>query len=363
MAVRSCFSGSANVDVHNTGGWQTGDEKVIVAAFTDTGAGESIAYSNDRGRTFTLWEGNPIFKSTGRDPKLIWYEPGKHWVIMVAEVRDGHRGHSFYTSTNLKQWTRRSHVQASFECPEIFELPVDNNPGKKRWVIFGGDAKYLIGSFDGKVFTPEHKELRQLHWGRFYASQCFSNPPDGRVVQMGWAVGAGTDETSPFCQGFTLPINLTLRTNPDGNVRMYGYPIKEVDSLRKGLVASFEDAQISDDSPLEVDLGGKQLLDLNVTVTIGDAKRITFVFGKTTATYDAVAERLDEMPLPMIDRKITIRLLIDRLQYESVGNDGTVYKTLHRNDAGEVIEAFKVQSEGGTANLTLKIFEMSSIWD
>jgi fructan beta-fructosidase len=54
MAVRSCFSGSANVDVHNTGGWQTGEEKVIVAAFTDTGAGESIAYSNDRGRTFTL---------------------------------------------------------------------------------------------------------------------------------------------------------------------------------------------------------------------------------------------------------------------------------------------------------------------
>ena len=367
MAVRSCFSGSANVDVHNTGGWQTGDEKVIVAAFTDTGAGESIAYSNDRGRTFTLWEGNPIFKSTGRDPKLIWYEPGKHWVIMVAEVRDGHRGHSFYTSTNLKQWTRRSHVQASFECPEIFELPIDNDPGKKRWVIFGGDAKYLIGSFDGKVFTPEHKELRRLHWGKFYASQCFNNPPDGRVVQMGWAVGAGTDKEPqfdmPFNQGFSLPIRLTLRTNPEGNVRMYGYPIKEVDSLRKGLVASFENAQVSDDSPLDVDLGGKQLLDINSVVTIGEAKRITFVFGETRATYDAVAQRLDEMPLAMIDGKITIRILIDRLQYELVGNDGAVYKTLHRSDAGEAIDPFKVQSQGGTANLTLKIFEMNSIWD
>jgi fructan beta-fructosidase len=363
MAVRSCFSGSANVDVHNTGGWQTGEEKVIVAAFTDTGAGESIAYSNDRGRTFTLWEGNPIFKSTGRDPKLIWYEPGKHWVIMVAEVRDGRRGHSFYTSTNLKLWTRESFVEASFECPEIFELPVDDNSANRRWVIFGGDAKYLVGSFDGKVFTPEHKELRRLHWGRFNASQCFSNPPDGRVVQMGWAVGGGTDETSPFCQGFSLPINLTLRTNPGGEVRMYGYPIKEVDSLRKGLVASSENAQVSDDLPLDVDLGGKQLLDINATVTIKDAKRITFLFGGTTATYDVAAERLDEMPLPMIDGRITIRLLIDRLQYELVGNDGAVYKTLHRNDAGEAIDPFEVQSQGGTANLTLKIFEMNSIWD
>ena len=144
---------------------------------------------------------------------------------------------------------------------------------------------------------------------------------------------------------------------------MYGYPIKEVDSLRKGLVASSENAQVSDDLPLDVDLGGKQLLDINATVTIGDAKRNTFVFGETTATYDAVAQRLDEMPLPMIDGKIRIRLLIDRLQYELVGNDGAVYKTLHRNDAGEAVDAFKVKCQGGAATLTLKIFEMDSIWD
>jgi fructan beta-fructosidase len=367
MAVRSCFSGSANVDIHNTAGWQTGDEKVIVAAFTDTGCGESIAYSNDRGRTFTVWEGNPIFKSNGRDPKLIWYEPARHWVIMVADVRDGRRGHSFYTSTNLKEWNRQGFVEASFECPEIFELPVDDDPADRRWVIYGGDAKYLIGSFDGKAFSPEYKELRRLHWGRFYASQCFNNPPDGRVVQMGWAVGAETDKEPqfdmPFNQGFSLPIRLTLRTNPEGNVRMYGYPIKEVDSLRKGVVASFENVHVSDDSPLDVDLGGQQLLDVNATVTIGDAKRITFVFGETTATYDAVAQRLDEMPLPMIDGRITIRLLVDRLQYELVGNDGAVYKTLHRHDAGDAIDALKVQSQRGTTNLALKIFEMNSIWD
>jgi len=94
----------------------------------------------------------------------------------------------------------------------------------------------------------------------------------------------------------------------------------------------------------------------------GSVGTITLVSGKTTATYDAVAQRLDEMPLPMIDGRITIRLLIDRLQYELVGNDGAVYKTLRRNDAGEAIDTFEVQSQGGSAKLTFKIFQMDSIW-
>jgi len=71
------FSGGGVVDETNTAGWQTGKEKVIVASWTSTGRGECIAYSNDRGRTFTEYEGNPVIKHDGRDPKIVWYEPGK----------------------------------------------------------------------------------------------------------------------------------------------------------------------------------------------------------------------------------------------------------------------------------------------
>ncbi|MCA9053145.1 MAG: hypothetical protein KDA75_04875, partial [Planctomycetaceae bacterium] len=70
MAVDKCFSGSANIDVHNSGGWQTGDEPVLVTAFTDTGAGEAIAVSRDRGRSFEYIAENPVIKHKGRDPKL-----------------------------------------------------------------------------------------------------------------------------------------------------------------------------------------------------------------------------------------------------------------------------------------------------
>jgi len=109
MAVRNCFSGSGNVDLNNAAGWQKGDEKTIVLAFTDTGCGEALAYSTDRGKTWTYYEGNPVITHRGRDPKLMWYEPGKHWVIAVYDEKpEFGRNIAIYTSKDLKQWEHAS---------------------------------------------------------------------------------------------------------------------------------------------------------------------------------------------------------------------------------------------------------------
>ncbi|MCX6996697.1 MAG: glycoside hydrolase family 32 protein [Kiritimatiellaeota bacterium] len=231
MAVGECFSGSGNVDVNNTAGWQKGKDKTMVLAFTDTGCGESLAYSTDRGKSWTYYEGNPVIKHNGRDPKLVWYEPGQHWVIALFDDRAPYGGNiSFYTSKDLKQWAYSSSVPGYHECAELFELPVDGNPANKKWVIFAGDARYAIGNFDGKKFTPEHQGKHQVHWGPYYASQCFSHPPDGRVVQIGWAqIGM---PGMPFNQTFSVPTELTLHTTAAGP-RMFAYPIKELAQLRK----------------------------------------------------------------------------------------------------------------------------------
>ena len=208
----------------NTGGWQTGDEKVLVAAFTDTGCGEALAYSNDRGRTWTYYEGNPVIRHRGRDPKLVWYaydkddtpidetakQLGGHWVIAVYDEKGG-RNVAFYTSSNLKEWTEQSHLMGYFECAELFKLPVDGDKHNTRWVVYAADARYAIGDFDGKTFTPEHEGKHQVHWGNYYASQCFSNPPDGRVVQIGWA--RVNVPGMPFNQTFSLPTKLTPADN------------------------------------------------------------------------------------------------------------------------------------------------------
>jgi len=356
MAVGACFSGSANVDKNNSGGWKTGKEDVIVAAYTDTGCGEALAYSNDRGRTWTQYEGNPVIKHRGRDPKLMWYEPGKHWVIAVYDTKDGNNI-AIYTSKDLKEWKLESHIPGYFECAEIFELPIDGDKKNTKWVIFAADAKYAIGKFDGKKFTPEHEGKHQVHWGPYYASQCFSNTPDGRVIQVGWARIAMPG--MPFNQTFTLPTNLTLHNTPDG-VRMFAYPVKEIETLRKPNPVTVKDKDL--EGAISFDAKG-DLYDIVVTVKNKDAKKVVLKAGGKQVAYDFGASKLNNMPCRNKDGEVTFRLLIDRPMHEIIGGQGECYQTAKGGSSGEPLGKIELIAEGGTLRVkSLEIFEMNSSW-
>ncbi|HUT13740.1 MAG TPA: glycoside hydrolase family 32 protein [Thermoguttaceae bacterium] len=361
MADKNCFSGSGNVDLNNTSGWQKGDEKTIVLAFTDTGCGEALAYSTDRGKTFTYYEGNPVIQHSGRDPKLMWYEPGKHWVIAVFD-QDPQAGRNIalYTSKDLKEWKRVSNIPGYFECAEIFELPVDGDPAKTKWVIYAADAQYAIGHFDGKNFTPEHEGKHRVHWGAYYASQCFSNSPDGRVVQIGWARINMPD--MPFNQTFTVPTNLTLHTTEDG-IRMFATPIKELEQLRKPDPKTAENTELTAESPAVAFDVADQLFDIVVTLKQGTASKAVLRFGENVATYDFAGEKLDEMPLAMKDGKVTFRVLVDRPMYEVIGGGGACYKTSGRRDMGTPVGTISLTAEGGSLTVeSLEAYEMTSAW-
>lgn len=362
MADKECFSGSAHVDVNDSAGWQKGKEKTLVAAFTDTGCGECLAYSNDRGRTWTYYEGNPIIRHSGRDPKLVWYEPGKHWVIAVYdESNEVGRNIAFHTSTDLKEWKHESNLPGYFECPELFELPVDGDPAKKKWVVFAADAQYAIGSFDGRKFTPDHEGKRQVHWGPHYASQCFSNAPDGRVVQIGWA---RIDMPGmPFNQTFSLPTNLTLRTTKDG-VRMFAEPVEEVASLRKPDPRVERGRTLTAAAPTLTLEGLGQCHDIEVVLAKGTATKAVLRFGGSTVVYDFAAGRLDEMPLTAADDgTVRFRVLVDRPIIEIVGGGGACYKTTGRPDAGRPLDKLSLTAEGGDLVVeSLVVHEMASIW-
>ena len=70
---------------------------------------------------------------------------------------------------DLKQWTFGSKIDGFFECPDLFELAVDGEPGKKRWVLHAADGKYVLGDFDGRAFhITSGKDKRQLWYGNFY---------------------------------------------------------------------------------------------------------------------------------------------------------------------------------------------------
>jgi len=360
MAVRNCFSGSGNVDVHDTAGWQKGSDKTLVLAFTDTGCGESLAYSTDRGKTWTYYEKNPVIRHRGRDPKLMWYAPGKHWVIAVFDERKGFgRNIALYKSKDLKTWEHTGNVPGYFECAEIFQLPVDGDKTKTKWVIYAADARYAIGHFDGKKFTPEHEGKHRVHWGAYYASQCFSNSPDGRVVQIGWARINIPD--MPFNQTFTVPTNLTLRTTKDG-IRMFATPIKELAKLRKPSPKTAENKDLKAGSPIAFKVKD-QLFDIVVCVKKGTAKKVILQFGQGRTTYDFNARKLDEMPLAMTDGKVTFRVLVDRPICEVIGGGGACFKTSGRRDMGKPLGTISLAAEGGDCTVeSVTIHEMKSAW-
>jgi fructan beta-fructosidase len=361
MAVKNCFSGSGNVDAVNTGGWQQGEAKTMVLAFTDTGCGEALAYSTDRGRTWTYYAGNPVIRHQGRDPKLVWYAPGKHWVIAVYdEDKKIGQNIAIYTSKDLKAWELASKLPGYFECPELFELPVDGDPAMTRWVIYAADAQYAIGTFDGKRFTPDGPGKHRVHWGAYYASQCFSNSPDGRVVQVGWARIDIPD--MPFNQTFTVPTNLTLRTTDEG-IRLFATPIEELERLREPRPQSVDRRQLTPEAPsVKFNVQG-QLFDIVVAIVRGTASKAVLRFGGDAVTYDFAATQLDEMPLRARDGAVAFRVLVDRPMYEVVGGGGACFKTSARRDMGKLVGTVSLTAEGGSLTVeSLVVHAMRSAW-
>ncbi len=361
QAVKHCFSGSGTIDENNTAGFQKGKDKTIIATFTDTGCGEAIAYSNDRGRTFTYYEGNPVVEHQGRDPKVFWYEPGGHWVMAVYDEEgpdnDRKRRIAFYNSANLKDWTLQSKLDGFFECPEIFELPIDGDKANTRWVVLAADAKYVIGHFDGKTFTPEHEGKHQVHWGRYYASQTFDRTPDGRRIQIGWA--RIDMKGMPFNQMMSFPCRLTLQTTEDG-VRMFAQPVKEIELLHEKKHA-LANVVAKADKPVAVKTSGR-LFDIRAELTVGDAKRFGLKIGERTVVYDAAEATLDGMPLAPIDGKVRVQILVDRPSIEIWGNDGRAVKTESFRSEGP-IESIEVFAEDGSVKVnSLEVNELKSSW-
>lgn len=372
MAKGQCFSGGAVVDKKNTAGW---GGNALVASFTDTGCGEALAYSTDGGETFTYYEGNPVVKHRGRDPKIVWYEYDAddrplnqqaeklngHWVMAVYDYdidnKDSHYI-AFYTSTNLKDWTRQSSLAVYHECPELVELPVDGDEDNTRWVVFAANAQYVVGAFDGRVFTPEHEGKHQVHWGYYYASQIFSNPPDGRKIQIGWVT---IKSPGPYNQHFSFPHRLTLHSTDDG-IRMFAKPIKEIEQLH-AKTHQAEPRKLRADQPVDLAVN-TDLLDVRLAVELGDAKEIELHLPGMTVRYNAHSKKLNDVPLDPVDGKIEVQVLLDRSIMEIAGNNGRVFITTRGPGNKVTAEKVAVVAKGGNARLIrFEAYEMESMWN
>jgi fructan beta-fructosidase len=355
------FSGSAVVDKDNTSGFRKGDASLLVAAFTSTGRGECIVYSNDRGRTWKEYAGNPVVKHAGRDPRLLWHPGRKCWIMAVYDEHEGKQWIAFYSSKDLKKWQFESRIDGFFECPDLFALPVEGQPGQSKWILYAADGQYLVGDFDGHVFRKESGKHR-LWYGNFYAAQTFNNTPDGRRIQIGWGQGVAFPGM-PFNQQMTLPCRLTLRKTTEG-IRMFAEPVREFEKLR-GTHHSWGETIIrAGENPLAKLRG--DLVELRAEVDVADGAGFAFNLRGVGVVYDAKKKTLTckntTVPLSPIEGRVELRLLLDRGSIELFGNRGLVAVSVGILPA-EDNHSLALTTLGGPLRLrALDVYELHSIW-
>jgi fructan beta-fructosidase len=358
--VGAAFSGSAVIDHANTSGFGKDGKPPLVVALTDTGAGESIAYSNDHGRTLTLFEGNPVVKHKGRDPKVIWHAPSKHWVMALYDEFEDKHWMTFQTSTDLRSWEFQSRIEGYFECPDIFELSVDGNSANTRWVIYAADGQYATGRFDGKVFTPEHEGKHRVWWGNFYAAQTYDNAPDGRRVQIGWGQGI-TFPGMPFNQQMVVPVDLSLRNTAHG-VRLFAEPVAELDSLRGAKIGM--DTEALDGTPRTIDIESPAF-DMTIESSLNGTGRLIARVRGADVIYDATAKTLTcgdkKAPLENVGGQLSLRILVDMGSIEIFANDGTVALS-HGVQWGTASRALELTGEGAT-DIHVTAYPLKSVWE
>ena len=360
------FSGSAVVDWNNSAEFQTGREKALVCMFTAAGKPftQGLAFSNDRGRTWTKYRGNPVLPhiaAENRDPKVIWYAPERKWVMALFLDHDTY---SLFSSPDLKHWQRLDDITipGTSECPEFFEIPVAGDRRSTRWVFYGGNGRYLLGSFDGRKFTTDSGP-HTLNFGNcFYASQTFNDIPtsDGRRILIPW--GQMATPGMPFNQLMGLPVELTLRTNETG-LQLYLNPVSELKSLRSGrALTKRQTIEPGRDFQAAIQV---ELFDLSAEVRLGDATEIGFNLRGVPVTYDVKRQELScqdkKGPLAPIDGRINLRILVDRTSIDIFGNQGRLYMPM-----GVIVppdnRTVKVAATGGSAEVDLEIYRLKSAW-
>lgn len=367
------FSGSCVVDHENTAGF---GKEAVVAFYTSAKSTpwgdiqmQSMAYSLDNGKTFTKYEGNPILTSSEkdfRDPKVFWYAPGKHWVMILAVGQHM----EIYSSVNLKEWKKESEFGAMqgahggvWECPDLVEIPVEGTR-EKKWVLicnlnpggpFGGSAaQYFVGSFDGKKFVNESPaQTKWMDWGKDnYATVTWNNAPDGRCIALGWMSNwqyANNVPTRQYRSANTLARDLTLyregqelylKSTPSVEVKKARGKKVSIPSFKVSekheIVNLFEEKQGAYEVEIVIQNAGASKIDFCLLNDKGekvsmyyDLNRKQFVMDRSeSGTVDFSKDFPAVTVAPVnVDKELTLRLFVDRSSIEAFGEDGKFVMT------------------------------------
>lgn len=408
----SIFSGSIVVDAAHTSGFGDGSAPVLVAVYTGClrvpsgGQAQELAYSTDRGRSWTKYAHNPVLDlglKDFRDPKVFWHAPSAAWVMAV--VRPDDRQVSFYRSHNLRAWQHLSDFGPAgeaggiWECPDLIEFPAaGGQTGASRWLLkvdtFAGHpggtgAQVFIGQFDGTRFVPEDGPrghgLWVDHGADFYAALSWAHLPAAHVapVWLAWMNNhryAAKTPTAPWRGAMSVPRELFLVDTAAGP-RLGQRPLPALQTLRgaprqwPGLRLQAGDTWLDlgesiDGRCCEIEWrideanAGDYGLQLRsgrggqATLVGVDRRRGVLYIDRQHSGFVPDAERWAgrrEAPLAAPRGPLTLRILIDRCSVEVFSDDGLSVLTelIFPDDASRGLRAWALGGGVQRSALTL----------
>lgn len=413
------FSGSSVVDKGNKSGLcpdGTGD--CMVAIYTgnvtkgdvQTNQHQNLAYSADKGKTWTQYAKNPVLDlhtKEFRDPSVFWYEAQQKWLMAVIKPLD-HQV-AFYDSKNLKGWKLLSlfgpHGDTTrvWECPSLVQVPIENESGKSKWVVFvsaGHPQKnylgmqYFVGDFDGTRFTLDKENPKPIapavsnpvDWGKdYYAAIPFNDLPGTQKnpIMIGWLNDweyANKIPTAGFRGAMSLPRQIALRRTAEGLV-LVQTPVAGVTSLRGTKKEQQNLTLTSQSQTLEKSLDN--VYELEAEISPGTAKavgiRIAKNSGKDSGDEETIIRytngkleldrrksgnvafsdrfpSVETAPLKPTNGIIKLRIFVDRSIVTVFANNGerVITDYIFPSKSAGAIDLF---AEGGTAE-----FKKVTIW-
>jgi fructan beta-fructosidase len=392
------FSGSAVVDQRNTSGFGTDRDPPMVAIYTSAypdGQAQSLAYSTDRGRTWTKYAGNPVLRDAERefrDPKVFWHEPAGEWrmVVVKAAVRTA----SIYASADLKRWEHCSDFapdgasEGVWECPDLFPLPLG---GSVKWVLVvsvnpgavagGSGMKYFVGDFDGTRFRADG-DPAWLDYGRdYYAAVSWNGVPDGRRIMIGWMGNWEYAHELPGAlrrSAMSVPREIGLRA-VGGRVELVQRPVLELRGLRTGRAYRLRPRivrpgtwRVTGDGAW----GGK--LDVEAAFRLRGATRfgVHVLAGgdeRTVVGYDAATQELyvdrtrsgdasfspgfagvQRAPLAARRGRVRLRILVDRSSVEVFAGHRVITDQVFPSASSRAVRLFAEGGPVGLGGLTIR---------
>ncbi len=383
------FSGTAIVDKNNSAGFGL---NAMIAIFTSNvhkdnqglRQHQSLAYSNDKGRTWKYYDKNPILdiqRKDFRDPKVFWYEPQQKWVMALV-IPDQYTV-QFYDSKNLLDWKLSGSFSDTgdttriWECPDLYELPVENDNNTK-WVLSlsGGHPQgpkfvgmqYFVGEFDGATFKKDssHHTPAYVDYGKdFYAGIVYNNldHPQQKKVMIGWVNNwtyGNQIPTAPWRSALSLPRELSLTKTAAGLI-LQQQPMG-IEKLRHKKIESIENEIIQGSFELTAELTEETALEL--TNDVGDGLVFSYIEGdfaidriKTKTDFNQDFSSMESYSIPQYPPSIKIRLIIDQSIAEVFINDGLAAFTeqFYFNN-----QEFKIKTSGDVK--ISEVYQLDSVW-